>query len=152
MASSAEPPVGRSLIGRLYDDERVRFLAVGGFNTAFGYGVFVLLQFLFGAWIGYLGSLFASHLIASSVAFVLHRRLVFRVKGKVLLDYVRFQSVYLVSLTINTLLLPVFVELLGWNVYLAQALIVCVTVVASFVGHKFFSFRRGPDPAPETAD
>lgn len=134
------------LIERLLGDERIRFLLVGGFNTAFGYFVFVVVQATLGHWIGYIGSLYTSHVLASLVAFVLHRRLVFRVSGNLVIDFLRFQSVYLVSLAVNTIMLPFLVEILGWNIYLSQAVIVVVTVTASFLGHKFFSFRRPASP------
>lgn len=138
----------RSLAARLLGDERVRYLLVGGFNTAFGYAVFVIVQFFFGQWIGYFASLYSAHLIASIVAFTLHRRVVFRVSGNVIIDFLRFQSVYIVALAINTVMLPLLVEVFHWNVYLAQASIVFVTVVVTFAGHKYFSFRR-PAALPE---
>lgn len=144
------PPLRRpGLVARLFDDERIRYLMVGGFNTAFGYAVFVAVQLLAGSVIGYLGSLYTAHVLASIVAYVLHRKVVFRVTGNVLIDFLRFQSVYVVSLVANTALLPLLVEVFGWNVYIAQALIVFVTVVVTFVGHKYFSFRR---PAAASTD
>jgi len=146
-SSSFDPSSDQSIsrvwrFSRVSEDERFRFLLVGAFNTAFGYTAFVAIQYLFGTTIGYMGSLFCAHVVASSVAFVLYRRLVFKVIGHVMLDYFRFQGVYFVTLTTNVILLPLFVEVFGWNVYLAQGVVMCVTVVGSFLGHKFFSFRR----------
>lgn len=134
------------LIRRLLRDERVRFLLIGGVNTVVGYGFFVLFQALFGARISYFASLLLAHLCASLLAFVLYRRFVFKVKGNLAIDFLRFQVVYLVPLTANLLALPALVELFDVNVYLAQAIIVLVSTVVSFVGHKFFSFRRRIDP------
>ncbi|MBE7191635.1 MAG: GtrA family protein [Gordonia polyisoprenivorans] len=133
----------------LASDQRVRYLAVGGINTVAGYVVFSVVQLLFGHVISYLGSVLVSHAITSTVAFVLYRRLVFRVSGHTLVDFVRFQSVYLIPLVANLLALPALVGIAGWNVYVAQASIVVVTVIVSYVGHKYFSFRRGRAPALE---
>lgn len=140
-SDSPPPSTLRRLIAAV-GAEQLRFVIVGGINTAVGYGAFALIYFLWGATLGYLGTLLCAHLVASSLAFFLYRRWVFQVRGRAVLDYVRFQSVYLASLGVNIALLPVFVELLGWNVYLAQAVVLIVTVVGSFVGHKTFSFRR----------
>jgi putative flippase GtrA len=124
------------------EDERVRFVLVGGFNTVFGYAVFVALETL--AHIPYLASLYGSYAIATMIAFVLHRRVTYRRSGtgRVLVDFVRFQGVYVVSLVINTIALPLLVELAHWKPTVAQAVIVVITSTVSYFGHKFFSFRR----------
>ena len=125
-------------------DQRLRFVAVGAFNTGFGYAAFVFFNLLVGMWIGYLGSLLCAHAVSSTTAFILYRRFVFQVRGRILGDYLRFQSVYAASLGVNMILLPTLVEVLSWQVYVAQAVALTVTVVFSYVGHKFFSFRRDP--------
>lgn len=140
-------PASRSgLIGRLLGDERVRFILVGGFNTAFGYGLFVLFELLLGPHVSYFVSLYGSFIVATIVAFVLHRNVTYRVRGtgNVLIDFLRFMSVYLLSLGINSIALPLLVEVFGVRVLPAQALIVIVTTLVSYFGHKFFSFRRSP--------
>jgi len=133
---------------RLLADERVRFLIVGGINTVVGYALFVAFELTLGGYIGYLGSLYASYVLATGLAFVLHRRFTFRVNGtgNVLLDFLRFASVYVVSLAINTVALPILIELAGMNSLAAQAIIVVVTTLVSYFGHKLFSFRRAAEP------
>ena len=146
-AGQHERPVPRSgLIGGLLGDERVRFILVGGFNTAFGYGLFVLFELLLGPRVSYFVSLYGSFIIATVVAFFLHRNVTYRVRGtgNVLIDFLRFMSVYLLSLGINSIALPLLVEVFGVRVLPAQALIVIVTTLVSYFGHKFFSFRRAP--------
>jgi len=134
-------------------DERIRFLVVGAVNTLVGYGLFVLFEISFGHLIGYLGSLYASYAVATTLAFVLHRRFTFRARGSIALDFVRFQIVYVVALAVNTVALPVLVELVGLEPVVAQACVVVVTTILSYVGHKFFSFRRPPDGTlSESAD
>ena len=134
----------RALIRRLLSDQRVRFLLVGGVNTVVGYSLFALLYFAFGRVIGYLGALYISYAIATVLAFVLHRRFTFRAtdSGNVMIDFLRFVVVYVVSLAINTAALPVLVELAHLNPILAQAIVVVATTFLSYFGHKLFSFRR----------
>jgi putative flippase GtrA len=127
--------------------ETLRFLAVGGFNTFLGFGLFALLQFLVGGQIGEVLVLLLAHLGASTIAFVLHRRVTFRVSGNILVDYLRFQTVFIIPIGINLVILPVLTRVVGVNVYVAQALITVMTVLISYFGHKYFSFRRKAEPS-----
>jgi putative flippase GtrA len=134
----------RTLLAR----EQVRFLLVGGVNTLVGYGFFAL----FLTFAGYLVSLYLSYAVAVSVAFVLHRRFTFRVSGNVVVDFVRFVGVYVISLAVNTVVLPLLVEVAGLHPLGAQAIALLITTLISYVGHKWFSFRRStPPPQPTSA-
>jgi putative flippase GtrA len=145
----------RQLIARFLGDERVRFVLIGGINTVVGYGLFAAFQLAIGHVIGYLGSLYVSYAFATILAFTLHRRFTFRASrsGSIVVDFLRFQSVYVVSLVINTIALPLLVEVGHLVPLVAQACVIVVTTVISYVGHKWFSFRRpkvgvGPDTVP----
>jgi putative flippase GtrA len=135
---------------RLYDDQRVRFLLVGGFNTFFGYAVFAGLYLLFGAHIGYLACLYMQYALCVPLAFFLHRRITFRVRGHdhLALDFMRFCGVYVIALVFNTVALPVLVESLRMSPLLAQAMVVTVSTIATYFGHKLFSFRRSVARGP----
>lgn len=141
----------RSLIARVVADQRVRFLAVGGVNTVLGYAIYAALaQWVFAHIpLGYLLALVISYAISITVAFVLYRRFVFVVKGNVLVDFVRFVGVYAVSILANAAALPILVEVLGLNPLVAQAIVLVVTTLISFVGHKYFSFRRKTEKGVE---
>jgi putative flippase GtrA len=140
-----------ALLGRLARDQRVRFLAVGVTNTVVGYLVFLA----FTLWVfadvhlGYLLSLALSYVVGITLAFVLYRRFVFPVHGHLLRDFARFVSVYLVAIGINAAALPLLVEVARVPPLLAQLMILVVTTLLSFFGHKKFSFRRsGAEAAP----
>ncbi len=135
---------------RLVRDQRVAFLVVGGINTVVGFGIFAACSLTvghaidqrFGKVAGSLVTLVITHVLAVLFAFVMHRRFVFRVRGHVLRDLVRFESVYLTGGAINIVALPVLVEL-GMDRIAAQAIIVAFGTVLSYFGHRHFSFRRG---------
>jgi len=129
-------------------DQRVAFLMVGAVNTGVGFIWFIVFQHVVGRRWGYLVALVFAHVASVLCAFVLYRYAVFRVRGHVLRDLARFETVYLSALAVNFLLLPLLVEIAHLNVLLAQALIVFVTSVMSWLGHKNFSFRRRPDHLP----
>ncbi len=78
----------------------VMFLMVGAYNTVFGLAVFALLYVLLPT-LHYLGVLFISVVLSTANAFVAYRVLVFKVKGRVGLDLVRFLAVYAVTLGLN---------------------------------------------------
>lgn len=140
---------------RLIRDRRVAFLIVGAVNTAVGFGFFVLFDLTVGRFVdsasnrvlGSLATLACAHVFSVLCAFVLYRRFVFRVRGHLFRDLARFEAVYLVSIGINATVLPVLV-VLGVPRILAQAAILVVTTLISYIGHSRFSFRRTPPPPP----
>ena len=125
------------------NNEKVRFAIVGVLNTGVGYLLFVVVQLAFGHFLHEVFVLLCAHVLASAFAFVMHKRFVFKAHGQILIDYLRFQVVYLVPLAINMMVLPISVRVFDINIYLAQAIFTALTVIFSFVGHKYFSFRRG---------
>ena len=137
-------PPGWSL--RVIRDKRVAFLVVGAINTVVGFLIFAGFLVVIGQRWGkpwsYLATLVCAHIIGVLFAFVLYRYVVFRVRGHMLSDLWRFETVYLSALAVNFVLLPVLVELAHLPVLLAQALIVLVTSLMSWLGHKNYSFRR----------
>lgn len=136
---------------RLIRDQRIAFLVVGGINTVVGFGFFVACSLTvghsvderFGKVAGSLVTVGVSHVLSVLFAFGMHRRFVFRVRGHVMRDLVRFESVYLTGLGINAVTLPVLVEL-GLSRIAAGAIIVASTTLLSYFGHRYFSFRRDP--------
>jgi putative flippase GtrA len=127
---------------RIIRDQRVAFLVVGFVNTVVGLLWFIVFDALIGSLLGYMVTLLVSHVASVLCAFVLYRRFVFRVRGNMLIDLLRFELVYLVALAINAITLPILVEWARLPVLLAQALIVGLTTLVSFFGHSRFSFRR----------
>jgi len=134
---------------RLVNDQRVAFLVVGGINTVVGFAIFIacsqtvghVVDRRYGTVTGSLVTLGISHVLSVLFAFVMHRRFVFRVRGHVLRDLLRFWSVYLTAGGINFVALPVLVGL-GLHRIPAQAIIVASTTLLSYFGHRHFSFRR----------
>jgi putative flippase GtrA len=131
--------------------QAIRYLMVGGFNTAFGYTLFVSLNYLFRK-LGVYGSEIASllaNIISMTAAFLAYKWFVFRTRGNYLREWLRCLSVYGSSMVFTLALLPpVTILLKHWiprhqlasNV--AAAILAVITVTASYFGHKHFSFRR----------
>ena len=150
MSPVVVPPAGMSgqpgWFLKVVRDQRVAFLAVGGFNTVFGFVCFAGFLAILGQGL-YLVALVCAYVIATLVAFVLYRFVVFRVRGHVLADLWRFLTVYISQLAVNFVLLFVLVSIVHMRpVLLAQVLIAIVTTLISWTGHKYFSFRRTGSP------
>src|ERR1700761_4865428 len=139
----------------------VRYLLVGGFNTCFGYALFVSFNYLFRS-LGVYGSEIASllgNVIAITVAFLGYKWFVFRTHGNYLREWLRCMSVYGSSMLFSLVMLPPLTLFLRrWfgptqmASNLAAAILIVVTVISSYFGHKHFSFRpsgTAMDAAPD---
>jgi putative flippase GtrA len=134
---------------RVLDHQGLRFVMVGVVNSVFGFGVFAGLQFAVGGRIHYVVLLLISHVAGVLEAYVLQRWLVFRVTGRWWRDLARFWSVYLVALAINLVALPLLVEVLRMSVLPAQAMVMVVMAIGTFVVHRRFTFRHSLGAIPE---
>jgi putative flippase GtrA len=135
----------RRVAAGLLGDQRVRYLAVGGYNTVSSYLLFVGLELAFGDVVNYLVLLVVAMVLSVLQAFVLHRRFVFHATdGHWPGQLLRFSQVYAGAFAVNLALLPVLVDVVGLPVIEAQGVLVFTTVTASFVGHRRWSFgKRG---------
>ena len=139
----------------------IRYLLVGAFNTGFGYALFVSFNYLLRRY-GIYGSEIASFLgsvISITVAFLGYKWFVFHTRGHYLREWLRCVSVYGTSMLFNLLMLPPLTLLLRRRFgptqtasNLAAAILTVVTVIASYFGHKHFSFRRSGDAIDAVLD
>jgi putative flippase GtrA len=134
--------------------QHVKFAAIGIYNTLFGYAVFAGLHLGF-PHVNYIFVLIVSREVSVVSAFIAYRWLVFKVKGGLVGDFVRFWMVYSGALVMNLIALPFFVQIVGMSVLPAQALVVVLTVISTWIGHNHFSFKRDhvelePESASET--
>lgn len=129
----------------------LRYMLVGGWNTAFGFGCF----FFMNRWLtsvmpaySYIAAYLASSLINITVAFLGYKWFVFKTRGHYFREWLRALTVYSGSILISTLALAPMVGLIRFAThyqteapYIAGAFLAIFTVVSSFFGHKNFSFR-----------
>lgn len=134
---------------RVFEAQLIRYLIVGAGNTLFGYGCYALLTFLLTGVVPYAYMLAAvlSSVINITVSYFGYKFFVFRTNGNYLQEYLRCYVVYGTATLVNLTLLPVLVTILNLFVrppeyapYLAGAVLTVGTVVASFIGHRRYSF------------
>lgn len=127
-----------------------RYLAVGGFNTLFGYGSFAVVNYWLTGRIPYpyMVANVLTSIVSISVAFIGYKYFVFKTQGNLIQEYLRTFLVYGSSSLLGLALLPVLVFALGFVIhrtnvvpYVAQAIGTVLVVIASFFGHKKYSFR-----------
>jgi putative flippase GtrA len=133
--------------------EQVLYLVVGLWNTVFGYLVWALFQYLLHDYIYYLVILVLAWFPAVLNAYVGYRIVVFRSKGNVWRELPRFSLVYVGTLCVGLVGLPILLHVLPFNIYVTQALYTVAMVMASYLAHKFFSFRhRAEQPTYSSRD
>jgi putative flippase GtrA len=127
-----------------------RYLLVGAWNTAFGYGSFAFFTALLGPVVphSYIVASVISSLLNISVSYFGYKVFVFKTRGNYLREWIRCVAVYSGGILVGLIALPVVVMLIRRNTrfgveapYIGGALLTAFMVVYSFVGHKKFSFR-----------
>lgn len=122
--------------------EKFRYLAAGVWNTVFGYGIGVGFLYAFhdrmnAAAIGVL-----CNVLGITMSFLSYKLFVFRTPGRWLAEYLRCYVVYGGMALLGIALLWLFVERMHLTYWLAQGLVVALTVVVSYIGHAKFTFSR----------
>ncbi len=131
----------------------VRYLVVGGWNTVFGLAIYALLfeifsrRLAFTLMIGekdylYLALSIPANILAITNAYICYKLFVFKTRGNILREYFRCYIVYGSSMLLAMAGLYILVTLLGFHPILANVLLTFLTVSMSYLGHKFFSFRK----------
>ena len=143
MASSAELRTDRAMV--------IRYLAAGASNTLFGYGCFALFTRLLTPLIpyGYMVASLLANLLAITFSFLSYKWFVFKTQGNYLKEWVRCLGVYTGIMLLTTASLPFVVALVRRHTgnvhrapYIAGALLLLVSVVFSFFGHRHISFSE----------
>ena len=137
-------------------NEKLRFLLVGGFNTAVSFLIYCAFLYITSG--KEQVSLFLMNLININISIATMRYYVFRGQGPFLQEYTKAFSSYIVLYFINVALLAFFVhsihvaetlpqgslllEIPNLNKTIAQICSVCIITCLTFFIHKYFSFRK----------
>lgn len=121
---------------------KIRYLITGGVNTLVGYSIGVGLYKALGdsisiIWIGTL-----SNILSISISFLSYKIFVFRTKGKWLSEYMKAYVVYGGIAMVGIFFLWLFIDEMKVSIWFAQALVIGVTVIISYLAHSRFTFHR----------
>jgi putative flippase GtrA len=120
-----------------------RYILAGLVNTVFGLCLYPALMFVFNLRDYYLFTLFISQVICISFAFTNYKIFVFKTSGSLLLEFIKFSPVYLISYSFTWIAVPIMVEKFGIDPVYAQLLSAAVVMSSSYIWHNRFTFR-GP--------
>jgi putative flippase GtrA len=120
----------------------LRYLLAGGWNTIFGYGVSVGLYTLLADKLHITVIAAVANIITITMSFSTYKLFVFKTQGNWLHEYARSYVIYGGMAIFGIILLWILVDFLGWPIWYAQALVILITVGASYFGHKFFTFKK----------
>lgn len=145
----------RQLVLAVTRRPEIRYLVVGGLNTAFSYGLFTGALLLLHAWSvpgDYAIAITFSWIVSNLTSFILQRRFVFRGTGRPIREFVKFTSVTFGSFLANLGMSWFSATILGFDAagekLVSQLVVTVVLVVFTYVLHKTFSFRNaGVEPA-----
>jgi putative flippase GtrA len=126
--------------------EKLMYLAVGGWNTLFTYACFVVLYFLLHERLPAAAILILVWALATVNGYLGFRYMVFAPVRHPVIEYLRYQVVYVPILIANLVILPLALAHTSLSAYLIQALISAAAIVGAYFGNKFFVFRRPNSP------
>jgi putative flippase GtrA len=122
--------------------EKVMYLIVGGWNSFFVYACFSVLYFLLNEHLAPSAILAIAYVVASVNGYLTFRYLVFSPVRHPVVEYVRYQAVYVPIQVFNLLALPLALTYTTLSAYFVQALFAPFAVVAAYLGNKYFTFRK----------
>ena len=138
-----------------------RYLLVGAWNTAFGYGTFALFTALLDRYMtaSYMAAGLVSSLLNITVAFLGYKWFVFKTRGNYLKEWTRCLMVYSGVIALSLALLPPAVYAVSYFTgnrhtapYIAGAILLGAQVILSFLGHRKFSFAGASSTVNEPGD
>lgn len=144
----------------LYDEhgDKLRFLVVGGLNTAIGYVAFIVMLAVLGevlkplagspnevlARVGrayYLVVQWVTWVLMVPVSTTTIKYLVFRSPGNWVVQSLRGYVIYLPAQGLSSLILFLAVKVAHLSPQAGQLLAIGFSAVMSYLGHKYFTFR-----------
>lgn len=124
----------------------IRYVLIGGLNTAFGYGLFALCYVTLDGHIPYAAILALAHVFAVTFSFATQRRWVFVGKSTApfrgtAMAWLRFQFAYIGLLILGLVVNAVMLKWVVSSPWLAQLAAMAVGVCLGYFVHRHFVFR-----------
>ncbi|MEV6287238.1 GtrA family protein [Kribbella sp. NPDC051770] len=129
------------LPAKLLRDHRVRYLIVGAGTNVLYFGLFWLGWHLLEGRLPYLVVTALANFTTALIMYPAYRTFVFGSQTGWLRGFAKFYTVYLFGLACSLIGMPLLIELLHTPVLLAQGLVILLVPVASYLLHRFWTFR-----------
>ena len=131
----------------------LRFLIAGGLNTLVGLTAYPILLWS-SSWFyeHYLVALLVVQVFCLCFAFTTYKVGVFRTRGNIVSEFVRFSSYYMGTYAVNWAVLPALVEIAKIDPIIAQYIYAFIVLVGSYFWHSSVSFKTGESGENEPAE
>lgn len=127
------------IIKKLWENQKIRFLFVGGINTSLSYGIYFILSYI-GVW--YILANTIGVLISTINSYFWNKYFVFKTVKKSFKEIIKFVFVYIIQYIFGIIFLFFFVDILNLNKYISGALGIVFCAIISYVGHKYFTYKK----------
>ncbi|HEX3848275.1 MAG TPA: GtrA family protein [Steroidobacteraceae bacterium] len=121
--------------------QKLRFLLVGAWNTAFAYAAFASLYVLLHSFVHYLLISVMAHVLAVVNAFVCQRTLVFQHRSAWWPAFLRFNLVQAVVLAFSLTGLALLTEGLHLHPLVSQLAVTVIVVIGGYLMSRHYAFR-----------
>ncbi|MFT4185953.1 MAG: GtrA family protein [Micrococcaceae bacterium] len=130
------------IVKTIVSDKKFTFLLVGGVNTLFSMVSNILLRYLIPMSVpsGVVSAI--NGFFCMVIVFFAYRKFVFKVKGKILTDFVRFTTTNIVTIGFNVVMQSILADYLKYPVVPVIVGVTVIQVLLSYIGHNKFSFKR----------
>jgi putative flippase GtrA len=138
----------REKIQRVYlgHKKKFRFLMAGIVNTSVGLAMYPFLYLVLEPMgVGYVAVLVIAQVICITFSFWTNKYFVFKSKGDLRSEYIKFFSFHGLYFLINLIALPALVELVELNPMIAQAIFSIFIIVTSYFWHNAVTFKNPKD-------
>jgi putative flippase GtrA len=123
-------------------NKKLRYLLVGGFNTAFGYIATVVIYYMMRSHLHIILIGVIANIICITVSFFMYKLFVFNSHNSWLREYLRCYVVYGGSAAIGIAGLWLLVNVLDIQFWIAQGALMVISMVISYIGHDRFTFKK----------
>jgi putative flippase GtrA len=127
------------------DHEKFRFILVGGWNTLIGYFISIAAYATLKDHLHVIIIAAIANIISISNSFIFYKAFVFRIPGPWVYQYLRSFVTYGGSAIFGIFTIWVAVDLAGVSYWVAQGLVILITIPATFILHKRFTFSLRTD-------
>ena len=121
---------------------KIKFLLIGIVNTLVNYFFSIGTYYLFYKEFGFLLYSILNIIFGITFSFSMFKFFLFKTNNNLFLkEYLKSYVVYALKIIIGFFLLFVFLELLKINIFVSQALIILLTTLFTYKGHKNYTFK-----------
>ena len=121
-------------------NDKIRFIFVGGFNTAISYMIFVILVLIFGKNHHQI-CVIGQWILSSFISFLNQKFFVFNTKGNYVKEYIKCCSTWVVGFILNIVILEIMIKFILKNIYFAQLLALTIVPIITYILLKHFAFK-----------